>query len=133
MRAPARPRRERAAAPLLATERIVIAVIGDAHEAHALVRALVAAAQGGCAVLDADDFTGGLSRETLEPWLAALPPDAWIVACGEPASAALAARFTIGVGRRHEMALRATDLWLGQSSQVVAGALATALCAVSPS
>jgi hypothetical protein len=114
--------------PQVETDRIVLAVIGRDSELRAFVAALVASAQGACAVLDADSFVGGaLEPSALQTWLRELPRDAWVIAVGESACARFRPTYTVGLGTRHDMDAAATDLWLGQSSALVAAALVAAL------
>ena len=106
----------------------MLAVLGEHALVQAFVDAVLGRAQGACAVFDADHFVGDLNEPAaVQAWLDGLPRDAWVLAVGAAASARLVPTFLVGLGRRHEMAAATTDLWLGQSSEVVAGALVEAL------
>jgi hypothetical protein len=156
--APERPERtpatQRAARLRLGGERIVLAVSGHESLSIAFVMQLLAASRerravgvvtslsphagtpsvfrtaGACAALATDDsFVGGPVDGSLTVWLRELPHDAWVIAVGREACALIAPTFSVGLGKRHEMAAAATDLWLGQSSDLVAGTLVEVLCA----
>ena len=114
--------------PRLETDRVVLAVIGHHTEVLAFVEALMASAAGACAVLDADTLVGGvLEPSALQTWLGELPRDAWVIAAGESACARITPTYSVALGMRHDMGAAATDLWLGQSSALVAAALVAAL------
>jgi hypothetical protein len=86
-------------------------------------------AAGACAALATDDsFVGGQADGALIAWLNELPRDAWVISVGREACALIAPTFSVGLGKRHEMAAASTDLWLGQGSELTAAALANALC-----
>jgi hypothetical protein len=146
----------RAAAAPLASERVVLAVSGHKELSITFVQQLLAAARersavgvvtslsphagtasvfraaGACAVLATDDgFVGGQADDALKAWLSELPQGAWVITVGRDACALVAPTFSVGLGKRHEMAAAATDLWLGQSSELTAAALANLLCAES--
>jgi hypothetical protein len=70
-----------------------------------------------------DKFVGGSERESLQMWLEKLPGEAWVIAAGSDACGLIAPTFSVGLGKRHEMAAGATDLWLGQASELVAAAI----------
>jgi hypothetical protein len=147
--------RARAAAPQLASDRIVLAVSGHESLSITFVQQLLGAARehrrssvgvvtslsphagtpsvfraaGACAALATDDsFVGGRAAGALKDWLSELPRDAWVIAVGRDACALIAPTFSVGLGKRHEMSAAATDLWLGQSSELAAAALANVLC-----
>jgi hypothetical protein len=151
-RAPASEHARSAAQPL-ASDRIVLAVSGHESLSIELVQQVLAAARehssvgvvtslsphagtpsvfraaGACAALATDDsFVGGQAGDVLKAWLSELPHDAWVITVGRDACALIAPTFSVGLGKRHEMAAAATDLWLGQSSVLTAAALAHALC-----
>ena len=130
--APAQPDRRPVARSVdagarLAIGRVVIAVTGDDAQVLAFVRALHARAQDGCVVIGSDSFVGGEPSEALRERLQAMPRHGWVVAAGEAAALRIAPTFSIGLGARHRAASETTDLWLGQSSEVVADALVEAL------
>jgi hypothetical protein len=114
----------RSSSPPLATERVVLGVVGDDAQARVFVAALLARATGAHVVLEAGHFVG--DDDALKAFLDEQPRDAWVLTVGA-ASARVRPTFLVGLGGRHEMAAVATDLWLGQSSEVVAGALVEAL------
>ena len=107
------------------SERVVLAIRGEGPLLLAFRSAVQSHAKGACAVFDADDFVD--NPPALQAWLDALPRDAWVLAVGERACSRLAPTFLVGLGRRHEAAAATTDLWLGQSSDIVAAALVEAL------
>jgi hypothetical protein len=151
--APERPARNTEArrAPTespLTSERRVLAVSGDDALVLAFTRQLVAAghsvgalavvtslplhtsapssfrAAGAAAVLALDDsFVGGSKHDALRAWLEELPRGAWVITAGNDACRLIAPTFSVGLGKRHEMSAAATDLWLGQASELVATAL----------
>ena len=106
--------------------RVVIAVRGDDAQVLAFVRALRARAEDAW-VIGPDSFVGGEAAHASRERLDSMPRHAWVIAAGEPAASRITPTFTIGLGDRHAMASETTDLWLGQSSQVVADALVEAL------
>jgi hypothetical protein len=110
-----------------ARERSSVAVITSLSP-HAGTPSVFRAA-GACAALATDDsFVGAQAGGLLEAWLSELPRDAWVIAVGRDACALIAPTFSVGLGKRHEIAAAATDLWLGQSSELTATAIANALC-----
>jgi hypothetical protein len=82
-------------------------------------------AAGAASVLAVNDdkFVGGSQRESLQRWLDELSGEAWVIVAGTDACRLIAPTFSVGLGRRHEMAAGATDLWLGQASELVATAI----------
>lgn len=70
-----------------------------------------------------DKFVGGSERESLQSWLDELSDEAWVIVAGSDACRLIAPTFSVGLGKRHEMAAGATDLWLGQASELVAAAI----------
>lgn len=123
-----RTSRATGSSPALVSERIVLAVTGEDALVRAFVAVLVARAEGSCAVFVADQRVGDEDGLTAtQAWLDQQPRDAWVLAVGEDARARLQPTFLVGLGRRHETSAATTDLWLGQSSEVVAGALVHAL------
>jgi hypothetical protein len=131
------------------SDRIVLAVSGDDALVLTFAQQLVAAARsdgalavvtslpvhttapssfraagaGSVLAINDDKFVGGSPRESLQKWLQELPGDAWVIAAGSDACRLIAATFSVGLGRRHEIAAGATDLWLGHASEPVAAAL----------
>jgi hypothetical protein len=82
-------------------------------------------AAGAAAVLAINDdkFVGGSQRESLQTWLDELSGEVWVIVAGSDACRLIAPTFSVGLGKRHEMAAGATDLWLGQASELVAAAI----------
>lgn len=127
----------------------MLAVSGDDPLVRAFAQQLLATSGSGCALavvtslplhtgapslfraagaasvlaINDDKFVGGSQRESLQMWLDELPGDAWVIAAGSDACRLIAATFSVGLGKRHEIAAGATDLWLGQASELVAAAL----------
>lgn len=136
-------------APPFPSERVVLAVSGDDALVLAFAQQLVAAGRSGVAVAVVTSLplhtsapsslraagaasvlaisdgraVGGPQRESLRMWLEELPSDAWVIAAGDDASRLIVPTFRVGLGKRHEIAAGATDLWLGQASELVATAL----------
>jgi len=140
-------------ADALKTKRVVIALTGEQGPVLAFANELVMRAQGvavvtglspaagrgsfsqagACSTLDvSDDSVGGASSQSQrQRWLDELPREAWVLAVGATAGALFEPAWRIGLGRHHETA--ATDLWLGQSSELVAAGLVEALRGASES
>lgn len=113
---------------LLAAARAHRAVgVATSLSPHAGTPAVFCAA-GACSGLAVDDsFVGGSARDALTAWLRELPRDAWVIAAGSGACGLIVPTFSVALGKRHETPAATTDLWLGQGSELVAGALVEAL------
>lgn len=142
------PSAAHSAVPALATDRVVLALRGDEALVLVFAQQLIAAGRpgralavvaslpihtaaasslrsaGAVAVIATDDsFVGEAKLDVVRAWLNELPREAWVITAGSDACRLITPTFSVGLGRRHEMAAAATDLWLGQASNLVAAAL----------